>query len=248
MANVKKIALGTSTYDIVDDSAVHASIDSSPTSGSSNLVTSGGVNTALAAKQNKLTAGTGITISSNNVISATGGGGGGSTWYSIMGGDNPIGANIAHSFYSGGGNDTKYLTFSVLAPQSSIFSTLSGLTSYIRATGVVMLIDESISQIDMTWTRIGRTIGGTLLIIGELDSWFTAFADNDDSRNEYVLKISPGMVDTFTDSVSAWGGNLYKHHITIQFASPATYISRGGTHLHNGDYVIGYGKREFISW
>lgn len=47
--------------------------DTAPTSGSTKAVTSGAVYTALNGKQNKLTAGDGITIE-NNVISATGGG------------------------------------------------------------------------------------------------------------------------------------------------------------------------------
>lgn len=51
-------------------------IDTIPTFNSSNPVTSGGVYTALSVKQNKLTAGDNITIQ-DNVISATGGGGGG---------------------------------------------------------------------------------------------------------------------------------------------------------------------------
>lgn len=47
--------------------------DTTPISGSANPVTSGGIATALASKQNILTAGDNITIE-NNVISATGGG------------------------------------------------------------------------------------------------------------------------------------------------------------------------------
>ena len=42
-------------------------VDSTPTSGSNNAVSSGGVYTALAGKQDTLSAGTGITISSNTV-------------------------------------------------------------------------------------------------------------------------------------------------------------------------------------
>lgn len=49
-----------------------ATIDSTPTSGSTNAVSSGGVYTALSGKQDTLNAGTGITIDSNNVISASG--------------------------------------------------------------------------------------------------------------------------------------------------------------------------------
>lgn len=51
-------------------------IDDAPTATSNNPVKSSGIYTAIQGKQDKLTAGTNITIDANNVISASGGGGG----------------------------------------------------------------------------------------------------------------------------------------------------------------------------
>lgn len=75
-------------------------VDAEVTENSDNAVSSGGVYTALAAKQDKLAAGTGIIIdSTNNVISASGGGNAGSLeWTNISTGITLLpGTNVKNS-------------------------------------------------------------------------------------------------------------------------------------------------------
>lgn len=60
-----KVGNGTSNWSALPYTTIP--MDTSPTSGSSNAITSGGVSTALANKQDKLTAGTGITMTGNTI-------------------------------------------------------------------------------------------------------------------------------------------------------------------------------------
>ena len=60
-----KVGNGTSNWSALPYTTIP--MDTSPTSGSSNAITSGGVSTALAQKQDKLTAGTGITMAGNTI-------------------------------------------------------------------------------------------------------------------------------------------------------------------------------------
>lgn len=101
--------------------------DTTPISGSTNPITSGGIATALASKQNILTAGDNITIE-NNVISATGGGTADvPTYYQH--------AIIVHwklTSDTTAGSYKNWVAFYLFSTSSTQINTLATLDSYIR--------------------------------------------------------------------------------------------------------------------
>ena len=106
--------------------------------------------TELATKQDKLVAGTGITIDENNVISSSGGGGGPVNWSDIL--NKPTFATVATSgSYNDLSDKPTIPTTTGELTNDSGFITSASLTGYTTEQKVQEMIDAS----------IGTAIGGT---------------------------------------------------------------------------------------